>query len=111
MSGTRDLPGQRLAAGPDDLDDWGAGTAPAGVLRKPPQSLEAGQAVLGTLMSRTGASARYLAETLKIGGPYQGGCCIPAGARMMRQRVAGAVTVRTGKGAAGGRSCIMLMSC
>ncbi|MGW2207420.1 hypothetical protein [Streptomyces sp. NPDC001774] len=67
MSSTRDLPGQRLAAGPDDADDWDAGTAPAGVLRNPPQSLEAEQAVLGTLMSSTGASARYFAGILETG--------------------------------------------
>ncbi|MGW4855328.1 replicative DNA helicase [Streptomyces sp. NPDC004288] len=36
-------------------------------MRTPPQSLEAEQAVLGTLLSSTGASARYFAETLETG--------------------------------------------
>ncbi|OII61331.1 hypothetical protein BJP40_05940 [Streptomyces sp. CC53] len=37
------------------------------MLRTPPQNLEAEQAVLGTLMSSTGAFVRYFAETLETG--------------------------------------------
>lgn len=66
MSSTRDLPAQNRAAGPgaparrnDDQD--------SGFLRTPPQNLEAEQAVLGTLMSSTGAGGRYFAETLETG--------------------------------------------
>ncbi|MGW2207403.1 hypothetical protein [Streptomyces sp. NPDC001774] len=68
MSSTRDLPGQRLAAGPDDLDDWGAVPAPAGVLRKPPQSLEAEQAVCFTRM-RFDERTRAYAERRTREGP------------------------------------------
>ncbi|MGW2089970.1 replicative DNA helicase [Streptomyces sp. NPDC001880] len=66
MSSTRDLPGQRPPAGSDESDLRDAAPAP-GIMRKPPQNLEAEQAVLGTLMSSTGAATRYFAETLETG--------------------------------------------
>ncbi|MFF3127857.1 replicative DNA helicase [Streptomyces sp. NPDC057908] len=58
MSNTHDLPAQRPAAHTDPA---------AGFLRTPPQSLEAEQATLGTLMSSMGAAQRYFAETLETG--------------------------------------------
>lgn len=66
MSSTRDLPGQRPPAGPDESGPRDAAPDP-GLMRKPPQNLEAEQAVLGTLMSSTGAANRYFAETLETG--------------------------------------------
>ncbi|WP_329047105.1 replicative DNA helicase [Streptomyces sp. NBC_01422] len=63
MSSTRNLPPQR-----HDADDpsWDAGPAPD-FLRQPPQNLEAEQAVLGALMSSTGAARKYFEETLETG--------------------------------------------
>ncbi|MEV0324573.1 replicative DNA helicase [Streptomyces sp. NPDC050658] len=58
MSSTRNLPASRLSAGSDAASDF---------LRTPPQNLEAEQAVLGTLMSSTGAAERFFAETLETG--------------------------------------------
>ncbi|MER7832192.1 DnaB-like helicase C-terminal domain-containing protein [Streptomyces sp. NPDC095602] len=66
MSSTHNLPAPRTPAHTDESDDWEPGAAP-GVLRKPPQSLEAEQVVLGTLMSSTGAAERYFEETLETG--------------------------------------------
>lgn len=65
MSTTRDFPAQRHDLG-DDESDWD-GTAGPDMMRQPPQSLEAEQAVLGALMSSTGAASRYFAETLESG--------------------------------------------
>ncbi|MFJ6355153.1 replicative DNA helicase [Streptomyces sp. NPDC092046] len=63
MSNTYDLPGHHPTAGPHDVSPGST----LGIMRMPPQSLEAEQAVLGTLMSSNGASARYLAEILESG--------------------------------------------
>ncbi|WP_331737695.1 AAA family ATPase (plasmid) [Streptomyces sp. NBC_01732] len=63
MSTTRALPPQRHNAddpGPD-------GAAAPDFMRRPPQSLEAEQAVLGALMLSTGGANRYFAETLETG--------------------------------------------
>ncbi|MFF2305892.1 DnaB-like helicase C-terminal domain-containing protein [Streptomyces sp. NPDC058128] len=65
MSSTRDLPGQRPTAGPGESDPWDIPAS--GALRKPPQNLEAEQAVLGTLMSSTWGAERYVPETLETG--------------------------------------------
>ncbi|MFF2411767.1 replicative DNA helicase [Streptomyces sp. NPDC058092] len=65
MSNTRELPSQRHDAGADD-SDWGTATA-LDIMRRPPQSLDAEQAVLGALMSSTGAANRFFAETLETG--------------------------------------------
>lgn len=66
MSSTRDLPAQSRSA-PPDISEQGGATRSREVLRTPPHNLEAEQAVLGTLMSSTGAAARYFAETLETG--------------------------------------------
>ncbi|WP_314416122.1 replicative DNA helicase [Streptomyces kroppenstedtii] len=58
MSTTRDLPTQGTPASRAQADDF---------TRTPPQDLDAEQTVLGTLMSSTGASERYFAETLETG--------------------------------------------
>nr|MDT0519884.1 DnaB-like helicase C-terminal domain-containing protein [Streptomyces sp. DSM 41633] len=65
MSSTRDLSRQRPTAGPDASDSWDASAS--GFLRKPPQDLEAEQAVLGTLMSSTWGAHQYVPETLETG--------------------------------------------
>ncbi|MCA1222185.1 replicative DNA helicase [Streptomyces sp. 8L] len=63
MSSTQDRSAHSPAADADERE-----LAPAvGFLRTPPQSLEAEQAVLGTLMSSTGASKWYFEETLETG--------------------------------------------
>ncbi|MFD9235685.1 DnaB-like helicase C-terminal domain-containing protein [[Kitasatospora] papulosa] len=64
MSSTHDLPTQHPAA---HLEEPRLHTDQAGFLRTPPQSLEAEQATLGTLMTSMGASQRYFAETLETG--------------------------------------------
>ncbi|MFD5066138.1 DnaB-like helicase N-terminal domain-containing protein, partial [Streptomyces sp. NPDC058394] len=65
MSSTRDLSRQRPTAGPDASDSWDASAS--GLLRKPPQDLDAEQAVLGTLMSSTWGADQYVPETLETG--------------------------------------------
>ncbi|MFD8938594.1 replicative DNA helicase [Streptomyces sp. NPDC059578] len=57
-----DVPTPRTAT---STDDWSTQESPT--VRTPPQSLDAEQAVLGTLMSSTGATLRYFAETLDTG--------------------------------------------
>ncbi|MCX4581471.1 AAA family ATPase [Streptomyces sp. NBC_01571] len=66
MSSTRDLPAQSRSA-PDATPERGGVVQDRQVLRTPPHNLEAEQAVLGTLMSSTGAAGRYFAETLETG--------------------------------------------
>lgn len=65
MSSTRGLPPQRHSA---DIDnpDWDTDSAPD-MMRRPPQSLDAEQAVLGALMSSTGVASRFFEETLETG--------------------------------------------
>jgi replicative DNA helicase len=65
VSTTRSLPPQRHDGDIDD-SDWGAEAAPD-FMRRPPQSLEAEQAVLGALMSSTGAASKFFEETLETG--------------------------------------------
>lgn len=69
MSTTQHLPAPRpaTAALPDD-SDWDAdASAGAGLLRRPPHSLEAEQALLGALMTSAGHAGRYFAEVLETG--------------------------------------------
>lgn len=66
MSSTHELPVQDRSAGPANARRDGDQDH-RDFLRTPPQNLEAEQAVLGTLMSSTGASQRYFAETLETG--------------------------------------------
>ncbi|MGA5508885.1 replicative DNA helicase [Streptomyces umbrinus] len=67
MSSTRDLPAPSRPASPDPSTRRDSPQDHRDFLRTPPQNLEAEQAVLGTLMSSTGASERYFAETLETG--------------------------------------------
>ncbi|GGZ27838.1 replicative DNA helicase [Streptomyces nitrosporeus] len=64
MSNTHDIPPQRYDDAPDDSGLW---DAPPSFTRTPPQSLEAEQAVLGALMSSTGAARQFLERTLETG--------------------------------------------
>ncbi|MGW0573030.1 replicative DNA helicase [Streptomyces tauricus] len=66
MSSTRDLPAPTRSARPA-ADRRDGDQEHHDFLRTPPQNIEAEQAVLGTLMSSTGASERYFAETVETG--------------------------------------------
>lgn len=66
MSNTRSIPSQSHDASIVDASPWGD-AEPSDFTRKPPQSREAEQAVLGALMSSSGASRRYFSETIETG--------------------------------------------